>query len=692
MIAPVFEWKHDAPKSDLEKIRYLMNTQYSDKPQRAFERAWTEGPVHVRGGHKSTDNDWLQMVKDVVRLFGKQGHKPSVDELGRVFGNGLRSEIYGILHVPGFPMSTATWPLYDNREKRKNMGLSDHFVEPWHRNLYEAWVRLMFTGITPEPMRIRKGSSTCVPLFESNIDKRIELAKQAFLDAEAAGKLMLKGQHGTAFRLYMIGGVYYVVFRRQSSDKVEVSETGVITGKPRQVADREYAISGGLKGKLFFADKSFQVSDLTPEVTPLMATGGFLRQRLRVATAIPGSLGATLTAIMQPVRTHMYEEYGFTYHHSTRTQKRDKLRQFDFAIAADVSDHDTVWPLWIVEQVLKPTLLDLGYADWWVELLVVSMHLPIYIASVNAHEGRTLIGDWEKPDSNLGLSSGNPGTDIFGSWNMSIVYLITQIQHCAPHYARDCDSVKKAMDFLHSYLKGEFDIALMDKSDDAELLFRGSPSRAALALQHRMKDGDTSISPYMVISYEHGGAFLGDILLYDSTRSLHGVELIGNINSFLVNMMCPEYSAAEDRSDTHSGYMARSRSKRPYPGLSWESAPAVYGNCQLYGDIVDILNEAYFNNFRVSFEAEQERLLAEDRELLYADMKRRAKEMKSSSSIDVRDLTTNEVEVLTDVDKISWKYTQPNDVRPEVRELLTHAVPLEFVEPYFNSIMKNVRS
>lgn len=689
--APVFEWLRTAKASDLAKIRPLMQT---DRARRAMERGWDEGPIHTFGGHLSTDNDWLTVVLEFLRLTNKKGIVPEVDELGRVHSRGLRADFQGVRHIPGFPMSTATWPLYDNSTKRKSKNLSDKWTQQWHRNLAEAWVRLVFTGIEPEPMRIRQGSSSCIPLFETERERRIEIATTAFKDAEKAGKLMLKGDFGTAFRLYQIGGAYYVVFRRQSSDKVTVLEGGKVEGKPREVADREYAVTGGEKGHLFISSKTFEVSDLTPEVTEFMASGQFLRQRLRVATGISGSIGAALTVIFQAARTHLYKEYSFTYHHTTRQQKRDKLRNFDFTIAADVSDHDTVWPLWIVDDVLTPTLLNMGYSDWWVELLRVSLRLPVYVAAVNSEEGRTLIGDWEHPDSNLGLSSGHPATDLLGSWNMTIQYAITQIEHTAPHYAKECETVDGAMRFLHSFMKGEKDIALLDKSDDALLLWKAGPLvQKATELHHKMVK-DEQVNPYMLISYENGFAFLGDLLLYDVTRQLSSVEMIGNINSFIINMMCPEYSAALDRSDTDRGYQERQRSKRPYPGLSWETTPTVYGSCPWYSDVVACLDEAWYNVFRKSFVAERDQLLIDDQKLLFSDLKRRKVELSNSflaRSIDIGSLSISEVEVLSDKEKIQWKYTQPGSVRDEIRDLLTNAVSMAHVEPYFHSIYKNVR-
>lgn len=668
-LAPHFVW------GGLEHDQLIAPLFRSRKAELAATRGWQEGGVHLFGGVLSDDPQQLKFVDLLTRTLDKQ-IPVNVDDYGRVFGTGIRASWFGARHVAGYPAKRGTWPLYDNSLKRKAQGLSDRAIEPWHRNLYAAWIRLAFSGIVPEPMRIRKGASSCSPAFESSPEGRIEIAERAFLDAEKAGRLCLEGKYEEAFLKYSIGGAYYVVYRRQSSDKITWdTETQSWSAKDRWVADLTYALSGGAKGNQVISSKEFGGPD-DPSVP-----AGFFRQRLRTATGVSGSIGAALTPIAQSVRTRIYDRWAFTYHHTTRLQKQGKIKQFDFTIPADVSDHDINWPLWIVDDIAVPTLLKMGYADWWVELFRMSFRLPVYASCPAEGEGQTLIGDWRNPDGNLGLCSGNPFTDLLGSWNMTVVYAMIQIEHTAKHYIKALSTEEGAMAWLDSYMKGELEIAVMDKSDDALLLWgKNSNLHLAQTLMQAMKD-EKPVNSYMSVSYEHGGAFLGDVLLYGASKSLHDVILIGNGNSLIVNTFAPEYGAALDRSNSTAGYEDRQRSKRPYPGIAWESVIQVYGSIPCFQEIMDITEFSWRKTHGGSYRALRQQLLLEDQGLLRADMAR-----LKLPGVDTSSLTAIQIEVLAATDRLEWRYS-PEDVGSSIAGLISSTVALEKVEPYFYSIV-----
>lgn len=669
-IAPTFSFEDE---KDFAVISPLFQ---SSKARKAATRGWQEEGVHLFGGIMSDSPKQLAFVDLLTRTL-QDKIDVNVDDYGRVFGTGVRSSWYGARHVAGYPAKRGTWPLYDNSKKRADQKLADGFVEPWHRNLYAAWIRLAFSGLVPEAMRIRKGASSCIPTFVTDTAGRLEIAVQAYKDALPAGTLCLKGKHREAFILYSIGGAYYVVYRRQSSDKIEFTD-GEWVPKDRFVADLEYALTGGRKGKQVLASKLFDGPD-DPSVP-----AGFFRQRLRTATGIPGPLGATLTPIAQSVRTRLYHQWNFTYHHTTRLQKENKLKKFAFTIPADVSDHDINWPLWIIEDVAVPTLLEMGFEPWWVELFRMSFRLPVYASCPAPGEGQLLIGDWRHPDGNLGLCSGNPFTDLLGSWNMTVVYAMIQIEHTARHHIRALQTEDSAVRWLDSYMRGQLEIAVMDKSDDALLLWSDSSNlHLAQALLDKMQSGE-QVNPYMQVSYEHGGAFLGDVLLYGPSRSLHDVTLIGNINSFIVNQFSPEYGAPVDRSDSFAGFKARQSSKRPYPGIAWQSVTQVYGSAPCFCEVLEIIEFAWSRTHGGSYRAFRERLLREDLDLLHKDMLR-----QNLVGVDVSAFSPIDTEVLSSGDRIDWKYSPEDLSNPAILGLLSSAVPLETVSPYFKSINRS---
>lgn len=73
------------------------------------DRQFREGPIEYINGRFSHDWETLVLKKD---LAWDASHlwEPNVDEMGRVYGNGVRSNFYGLQHVNGFGMLPATYP------------------------------------------------------------------------------------------------------------------------------------------------------------------------------------------------------------------------------------------------------------------------------------------------------------------------------------------------------------------------------------------------------------------------------------------------------------------------------------------------------------------------------------------------------------------------------------------------------
>lgn len=636
----------------------------SNRAKSAAAREFQEGPIEVLPGIFSTDPLFIQF-KNLLSLNLTKAFPESVDEWGRVYGNGVRANFYSMRHVNGYPMIPATWPLASNLLKREKAGLTNGFSEQWHELLFEAFVRLVFCDLEPVRHKMKKGSSSCVPEFTTQNHEKEGIARQAYKDAEAAGTLMMKKNYKDAYLYYEMGGAYYVVYRAQSTDKMSY-EQGVWEAGKRTVADFQFAISGGAEGQEFTADKSAPIDG-----KPLPQ--GFFRERRRTAQGIPGPIGAALTPIAQAARTRMYSVYAYTFHHTTRAQKEEKVHEWDFSIAADVSDHDAFYPSQVIDKWAE-TFKKIGFAEWWVELFSTSFKLPIYVSAPGPDQGQTLIGDWREPNLRMGLSSGNPFTDMLGSGNMCITYLISQIEHTAPHFKNQIRDISSAMTFLDMYMKGKLEIGQISKSDDAFLLWKkGVSAAAAHDFQRAMKD-KKQLSDYMHIGYEHGGAFLGDILLYDSTKELKRAIFIGNILSMLRNNFSPEYGC-----DSH--IRDRSRVKRPYPGLAWASMREVYGDCPVYREVLDVVEHTWRKVYGYSYKLYREKLLRDHTLELEKAVRNVGLSMGRS------ELTPIEIDVLNDPSRAQWRY-KDDDIRPEVMEHLMHGLPLEEVSPYFESIIK----
>lgn len=624
------------------------------------DKTYSEGPIETLRGVMSNDFDFL-MFKDRLSRALTQELPASVDDGGRVSGNGVRSNFYGLRYVGGYPQTPATYPLVDNSHLRQKESLSNEWVAPWHRNVLTALTRLFFRDITPVPLKLRNGSSSMMPFYTKEMPKKQELARYALANGQKAAKMMMAGDYINPWTQFYIGGAYHTVYRRQSTDAMTY-ESGVFTPKPRPVADLEYALSGGRSGEFKPADRSMDNVDFR-------IPKGFFRERNRTAMGGPLGLNVNLMIIAQAVRAHIYAAYPYTYHHTTRSSQEVEMRKMGYIIAADVSNHDWFWPTFTVDTIAAE-LLELGYAEWWVHLFKTQFKLPNYVTDVGPDEGNVLLGSWTDPQNNGGLPSGTAFTDLLGTMVMTTVYFILQVEHTYPELIpqlRDVDGAERA---LEKYLRGELSISLKDKSDDALLGWPDSFLHARAAKLHEaMKEGKT-ISPYMKVSYEHGFAFLGSVVLTPANGDFRGLTLIGNVNSAANNMFSPEYGV-------QSGIKDRSKARRPYPGLAWKALGQNYGTAPAFTTVMEIIEREWGRIYGTSYRVYREEWLHDDERRLMDDLKARAMVLP--------DLTPIELEILQDPGKLEWKYGM-QDVSQSIVDMLFNGLPLSEVEPYFKEI------
>lgn len=634
------------------------------------DKTYREGPIEALRGVMSDDADFLA-IKDSYSREASKRWEPNVDEFGRVFGNGIRSNWYGLRYVGGYPSIPATYPMVDNSYLREQKSLKNDFVKPWHENTFRSFVRLFFSNLEPQALRLRNGSSSMMPFYETRMSKKKELALFALENGQRAGELMLKGDFVTPWTQMYIGGAYHTVYRRQSSDAMSF-EDGVFTAKARPVGDLLFAISGGREGK-------FEPTNRNLILEGKHIPAGFFRERNRTAMGGPLGLNANLMVVAQPVRKNIYTRFAYTFHHTTRAQQQADIRKNVFFICADVSNHDWYWPTFVVKYIVDE-LSKMGWPDWWLKLFEVTFQLPNFVTDVGPGHDNVLIGDWREPQNNGGLPSGNAFTDLMGSLVMTWAYHIMMVEHTYPECIKQLSSESndEVDACLESFLRGEQPITLKDKSDDAVcgwtdsyLVPRAKKLQAMMIEVDEGKRPASDISPYMIISYEKGGAFLGSIMLFPSSMDPKDMVMIGNNNSMLINQLSPEYGVQSDKRD-------RSKARRPYPGLAWKTLSQNYGTCPLYQETTDLLEFIWARHKHESYSAMREQWYEDDMRQLRADLDRRASVLPDFSPI--------EIEVLNDPSRLDWKYDD-SSVSSDVLNLLFNGLPLETTEPFFNAIV-----
>lgn len=670
----------DAPffgTDDPVTLSMFLSSKKNDAAARNRVAPFREGPIETMYGVFSWSEFNLKRSDTLSRELTKVA-PAEVDSSGRVGTTGVRSNFYGLRHVPGAPMDPATFPPVDNRKKRADAGLADGPISQQHEWVFRAVTRLFFSNLENRGLRIARDTSMGSPFFLKSMTAKISTAQAAMRDGQFAGRLFLAGKYRDAYVSFQMGGCYYVVYREQMSDGV-THEGGAWISKKRMVATFDYAISGGKRGELVQASKD--VSNLVDaDGEHVWTPEGFFRTRRRTAMACPFKLNACVMVVAQSVRAMVYDVYSYTTHHTTRQQKQEKVNKWDFAIAADVSDHDTFWPGWLLDLICDE-LLVMGYADWWVEILRTTMRLPVYISAPSRTTGHVLMGSPDDPRLNVGLPSGIGITDIMGSLLMIPCYALIQLDHTATHLWKRMPSFAATCTFMHSYMQGQEEIRQMSKSDDAFLGWLPGPSsHEARLLQASMEKGNTHkgkpISPYMLISYENGGAFLGDVLLYDHTKQLANARFEGNIVSYVVNQFAPEFGVESHKPD-------RTKRARSYPGLAVEAAPLVFGSAPMYGEVNDVIEKVHFDLTGESYKRYRQ-------EQLEIDKKALEKWLDSQSSFShLGSLSAADYEVIAEPNKMWWKHP-PETLNPAVVEMVSSGLPPEETALFFHSITKDV--
>lgn len=650
----------------------------------------------------SIQREQLNNLEELAQTLNKAFPR-SVDDMGRVFGNGVRSDFNGLLHLAGMPQERATTPSLDNKNLRAERGLVNEWSSKFDRDLFKAVVVNFFKELPDVKVRIKDRTSSGFGDFSTDLVEKLATFHHYMDNLDHIIKLINANDIETAYKLYELMGPSFTVFRDQPGDKVSIDEKGIRSAKLRRVATPEYAISGGASGSMVDSSKDPAVWGLNE------LSGRFFTLRRRVAYAQSKGYSFLLLPWAQSIRKSVYERYEFTMHHTTDDQKREKIAPWDFAIPVDVSDHDLLWPVDLYVPVIEEALNELGYESWAIKLFVNALRTAIYVPSIADGEGGFMVGDWRDPQNSTGLVSGNPFTDIAGSVGMIFCYLLTQLKHTLPQVKARLEtrSFDELLSWVDGYLKGNQIISAPSKSDDAYLLWKQDLTSVQLAnkLMIKMKEIEAKTSKemicdYMIISYEDGGAFLGSVAIYPASKDMSKLIFTGNANSLPVRLYQPEYACKMSPELSPSLYEADrlKMMNRAYPMLAHYSRQEKYGSMPAYVEMMDIIKfcwRKHLQNFMgMSYDSYMEKYAREHTDLMKRDLVRRLQLGVARGIVDPRvmagQLTSIEMEYVNEPSIVTWKY-RDTDVDETLQDMHFGSIAPEISINYLNRLNPSLR-
>lgn len=460
-----------------------------------------------------------------------------VDDLGFAGPSGVVKDFSALLTATGVKMDQANAPMMDRSTLLGGLGYASDFVNPRHKRIARALHKAMFGRRRIAPFKFAVRSSTTLPSGfagpGSQVQKQ-EMCRRNLLQAEdILNWVKDKKMH----ELFAQAGMYFaaVTGERAQSEGVADILGGDLTPKKRLVSSYEFAMSGGREGERVAAGKESITKGIFGNKYSIGA-------RIRTVYAVCGEISYFMTPFFVGCRANYFEEFGYTWHHTTPDQIFDGIKDFESIIGLDVT---------LMDQNMPKFFLDY-HADWledyfdprFAQLIRWVNGIPYFAPQLRKGGKPFWAGDPMDPSTfnvDLGLSSGRSDNPDLGKWYMTTVYFCL-----VDDYLKDLLEQGPNDDVsIMNVLKGEHPtFGLKDMGDDAILgLKKGNQSLSDKIRADLVKAGESGkagLSPYAILDVENGVAFLGNVILKDEAGKL--IRPRPNPVTFVVNRHCPERS------------------------------------------------------------------------------------------------------------------------------------------------------
>lgn len=377
-------------------------------------------PNEVWPGVLSTDERFVAFRAKLDREC-TAAYPAKIDSQGFVGSNGVPRDFTALRSCSGVKMTPSNAPVTDRRKMLEVAGLSDGYATPRHQRLARILHRLMFgSRKRGASFHFSNVSSTSNPFFEYDATWKKTMALYNLEHAEELLDLVAKDdfaglhRHGWQFMATLV--------ERHQPEGGQITEDGRFIPKKRMVADMQYALSGGTRGRMLEADK---ITPLKPwGVAPDTASA------MRVRTAYGFAAGPTyfISCLLAGVREQYYENYAFTWHHTTPEQIQGKIAGAETIVGLDVTTMDQFFPAFLLDD----------HASWLGEyfdprvakLISLVNYAPYFAPSLGPGLAPYWAGnpfDKSTFKVDVGLSSGRADNPDLGkyymTWALSLIHI-----------------------------------------------------------------------------------------------------------------------------------------------------------------------------------------------------------------------------------------------------------------------------
>lgn len=635
----------------LKDPRTRLGFSASEDGVRSAMRPYVGIPGPVISGMLSVDPK-LDELKYFLAMEYSKAFRPNIDEDGFADYTAVVRDFSAMLTATGVKASAANAPPTNRAEMLKVAGIASTFASERHERIFRAMHKIIFKRRKSNaPMSFQVRSSSTMPMWYRGQGSQFQ--KQAMIhhlgtNLDRIFHLIEKEDIRTLYEEFeMYFGMKLV--ERAQSEGVKDLLNGDLTPKPREVADRDYALSGGRSGSRFISSKT----DITRDLFGLRYGIG---ARIRTAYAVCGQINMILGLFFAGTRAYYLTEGEYTWHHTTPEAIHRDIKDYEHVIGMDVKTMDQFYPKFLLD--LHADLIGEYYDHRFGKLIRWLNGMPYYAPQLKAGGQPFWAGDPRSVDTfnvDPGLSSGRTDNPDLGKWYMTSTYMCLADDICGGTLemaANDEESVLAVLKGLHPVF------GIKDMSDDALIGFKRGYESEGRKLRKLVTDEEAagrSASPYAVLSLENGIAFLGNVILKDELGKVARPK--PNPVTFMVNRYCPERGI--------------NSLTRQYWAHGMMAALEHYSRAgSIITDMLKIEREAW-RHFLPEYPTPEQTI---------ADVVRQQRLPINST------LTPADIEVLLDPSKLYYKF-DPSEVSPTIAGLFTASIDGAVVDRYIKSFI-----